>query len=137
MRHRIAGKKLNRSSAHRRALCRNLVTALFHHGRIKTTQAKAKAIRGQAEKLITLAKRGLAAETQDPSRGVHARRLVDGRINRWAKGADGQWVDVLKVLFDEIAPRYADRPGGYTRIYKLGPRKGDAAPMAILELVEE
>jgi large subunit ribosomal protein L17 len=137
MRHRVAGKRLNRSGAHRRALRRNLVTALFCYGRIETTVAKAKAIHGYAEKLITLAKRGLAAEADDPSRAVHARRLVSGRINRWVKGIDGRWVDVLEIMFDEIAPRYMDRPGGYTRIYKLGPRKGDAAPMALLELVEE
>ncbi|TET54857.1 MAG: 50S ribosomal protein L17 [Anaerolineales bacterium] len=136
MRHRVAGKRLNRSGGHRKALRANLVTALFQHGRIETTEAKAKAIRGQAEKLITLAKRGLAAEGDDPSRGVHARRLAAGRLHRWVKLADGTRVDVLKKLFEEIAPRYAERAGGYTRIYKLGPRKGDAAPMALLELVE-
>jgi large subunit ribosomal protein L17 len=136
MRHRVAGKKLNRSCGHRTALRRNLVTALLRHGRIETTEAKAKAIRGQAEKLISLAKRGLAAEQEDPARGVHARRLASGRINRWAAEPDGTVVDVLDKLFKEIAPRYADRPGGYTRIYKLGPRKGDAAPMVLLELVD-
>jgi large subunit ribosomal protein L17 len=137
MRHRVAGKKLNRSSGHRRALRRNLVTALLHHERIETTEAKAKAVRGQAEKLITLAKRGLVAEQEDPSRGVHARRLAAGRMDRWVTEPDGTRVDILKKLFEDIAPRYADRPGGYTRIYKLGPRRGDAAPMALLELVEE
>lgn len=137
MRHRKAGKKLGRSSGHRRALRANLVTALFQHGRIETTEAKAKAVRGQAERLITLAKRGLAAESDDPSRGVHARRLAAGRLNRWIVEPDGNRLDVLKMLFEDIAPRYADRPGGYTRIYKLGPRKGDAAPMALLELVED
>lgn len=137
MRHRVAGKRLNRSSGHRKALRRNLVTALFQHECIETTAAKAKAIRGQAEKLITLAKRGLEAERENPSRGVHARRLAAGRLNRWVTGPDGTRVDVLEKLFAEIAPRYADRPGGYTRIYKLGPRKGDAAPMVLLELVEE
>lgn len=136
MRHRVAGKRLNRSSAHRKALRRNLVTALLQHEQIETTGAKAKAIRGQAEKLITLAKRGLAAEQEDPSRGVHARRLAEGRLNRWVTGSDGERMDVLQKLFDDIAPRYADRPGGYTRMYKLGPRKGDAAPMVLLELVE-
>ncbi|MFQ6099859.1 MAG: 50S ribosomal protein L17 [Anaerolineae bacterium] len=136
MRHRVAGKKLNRSGGHRKALRRNLVTALFYHERIETTEAKAKAIRGQAEKLITLAKRGLAAEKEDPSRGVHARRLVAGRLDRWVTELDGTRVDILEKLFEDIAPRYADRPGGYTRIYKLGPRKGDAAPMVLLELVE-
>ena len=137
MRHRIAGKRLNRSSGNRKALRRNLVTALFQHGRIETTAAKAKAIRGQAEKLITLAKRGLVAEQEDPARGVHARRLAAGRINRWVTEPDGMVVDILDKLFTDIAPSYADRPGGYTRVYKLGPRKGDAASMVLMELVEE
>ena len=137
MRHRVAGKRLNRSSGNRRALRRNLVTALLQHERIETTEAKAKAIRGQAEKLITLAKRGLVAEQEDPARGVHARRLAAGRMNRWVTDPDGAVIDILEKLFDDIAPRYADRPGGYTRVYKLGPRKGDAAPMVLLELVEE
>ena len=137
MRHHVAGKKLNRSCGHRTALRRNLVAALFHRERIETTEAKAQAIRGQAEKLITLAKRGLAAEEEDPGRSVHARRLAAGRMARWATDAEGARVDVVKKLFEEIAPRYMDRPGGYTRMYKLGPRKGDAAPMALLELVEE
>ena len=136
MRHRVAGKRLNRSSGNRKALRRNLVTALLHHERIETTEAKARAVRGQAEKLITLAKRGLAAEQEDPSRGVHARRLAAGRMNRWVTEADGTVVDILEKLFNDIALRYEDRPGGYTRIYRLGPRKGDAAPMALLELVE-
>jgi len=137
MRHHVAGKKLNRSAGHRRALRRGLVTALFQHGRVETTEAKARAFRGQAEKLITLAKRGLVAEQADPSRGVHARRLAAGRLNRWVTNPDGTEVDVLHKLFDELAPRYMERSGGYTRMYKLGPRKGDAAPMVILELVEE
>ncbi|MBN1979363.1 MAG: 50S ribosomal protein L17 [Anaerolineae bacterium] len=137
MRHHVAGRKLSRSCGHRTALRRNLVAALFHRGRIETTEAKARAIRGQAEKLITLAKRGLAAGEEDSGRGVHARRLAAGRMARWATDAEGVRVDVVKKLFEEIAPRYMDRPGGYTRMYKLGPRKGDAAPMALLELVEE
>ena len=137
MRHRVAGKKLNRSSGHRNALRRNLVTSLFHHERIETTEAKARAIRGQAEKLITLAKRGLVAAQDDPDRGIHARRLAAGRLNRWVMESDGTVVDVLEKLFEDLAPRYADRPGGYTRMYKLGPRKGDAASMVLLELVEE
>ena len=136
MRHRVAGKRLNRSSGNRKALRRNLVTALLQHERIETTEAKARAIRGQAEKLITLAKRGLVAEQEDPARGVHARRLAVGRMNRWVTGSDGVRVDILTKLFNDIAPRYEDRPGGYTRMYKLGPRKGDAAPMVLLELVE-
>lgn len=135
MRHRVAGKKLGRSSAHRKSLRRNLVTSLFINGYVETTEAKAKAVQGYAEKLITLAKRGVAAAEEDPSKGVHARRLAEGRLYRWVKHEEGYWVDVLAILFDEIAPRYMDRPGGYTRIYKLGHRKGDAAPMALLELV--
>jgi large subunit ribosomal protein L17 len=118
---------LNRSKGHRTALRRTLVTELFRHERIKTTEAKAKAIRSQAEKLITLAKRGLTAEQSTPERGVHARRLAAGRLN------DPQ---IVQKLFSEIAPRYTERPGGYTRIVKLGPRHGDAAEMAIIELVE-
>jgi large subunit ribosomal protein L17 len=137
MRHRVAGKRLNRSSGNRKALRRNLVTALLYHERIETTDAKAKAIRAQAEKLITLAKRGLVAEQEEPARGVHARRLAAGRINRWVKEPDGTVVDILEKLFNDIAPRYADRAGGYTRVYKLGPRKGDAAQMVLMELVEE
>ena len=137
MRHHVAGKRLNRSAGHRRALRRNLVTALIQHERIETTEAKARAFRGQAEKLITLAKRGLVAEREDPTRGVYARRLAAGRLNRLVSNPDGTQVDVLHKLFEEVAPRYMDRQGGYTRMYKLGPRKGDAAPMVVLELVEE
>jgi len=136
MRHHVAGKKLSRSTGHRSALRRNLVTALLHHERIETTEAKAKAIRGQAEKLISLAKRGLAAEQEDPARGVHVRRLAAGRLNRWVTEPDGTRMDIVNKLFEEIAPRYMDRAGGYTRVFKLGPRKGDAAPMVLLELVE-
>jgi len=137
MRHRDAGTRLNLSVDHRRALRRNLVTALFQHGRIETTEAKAKAVRGQAEKLITLAKHGLAAAEADPSRGVYARRLAASRLNRWGKNSDGEPVDVLEKLFGEIAPRFKDRPGGYTRIVKLAARNGDAAPMVLLALMEE
>jgi large subunit ribosomal protein L17 len=113
---------------HRTAMRRALVTELFRHERIQTTEAKAKAIRGQAEKLITLAKRGLAVEETIPERGVHARRLAAGRLND---------PEIVQKLFDELGPRYVERPGGYTRIIKLGPRKGDAARMAVIELVEE
>jgi len=128
MRHQVAGKKLNRTSGQRTALRRNLVTELIRRGRINTTRAKAQAIRGQAEKLITLAKRGLAAGETEPSREVHARRLAAARLNDPA---------VVQQLFDEVAPRYADRPGGYTRMLRVGLRKGDAAEMVVLELVEE
>ena len=117
MRHGKAGKKLGRDSAHRKALYSNLAGALFTHGRIRTTEAKAKAVKPYAEKLITLGKRG----------DLHARRqaLAALRVN-----------DVVHHLFAEVAPRFADRPGGYTRIIKLGPRLGDAADMVYLELVD-
>lgn len=125
MRHKIAGKTLGRASGPRTALRRILVKQLFEFERIRTTRAKAEAIRGQAEKLITLAKRGLAAESA--STKVHARRLAASRMND-AKS--------VKKLFDEIAPRYAERKGGYTRLVKLGKREGDRAEMVLLELVE-
>ena len=117
MRHRVAGRKLNRSSSQRKALLRGLATDLLRHGKIKTTEARAKTLRPVIEKLITLAKRG----------DLHARRLAAGRIYEPA---------ILQKLFGEIAEMYQDRAGGYTRIYKLGPRKGDAAPMALIELVD-
>lgn len=122
MRHRVAGHRLKRSSGHRRALFRNLITELFRHRRIKTTEAKAKAVRAEAEKLISVAKRSL-----DKDNDVHERRQVLRTITD---------KEVVQELFETIAPEYVDRPGGYTRIIKLGPRQGDAAPMAILELVE-
>ena len=130
MRHRIKGKKLNRDSGHRKALRMNLATQLFTYGRIRTTRVKADYVRGFAERLITLAKRGLAkAEASgNEAAAVHARRVVASRLNNNRV--------LVKKLFDEIAPQYAERPGGYTRIYKLGPRKGDNAEMAVLELVE-
>lgn len=125
MRHKVAGGKLGRSKDHRKALRRNLIKELFDHGRIQTTRAKADAVRGQAERLITLAKRGLQASQIQQ---VHARRLVAARL------ADAASV---RKLFDDIAPRFENRQGGYTRVVKLGPRLGDAAEMVILELVEE
>jgi len=125
MRHRVAGKKLGRSTDQRRLLRRNLINQLFRHERIRTTQAKADAVRAEAEKIITLAKRSLAHP--EPQRGVHGRRLVMARLR------DKE--NVAKV-FDVLAPRYEDRPGGYTRLYKVGLRKGDAAPMVLMELVD-
>jgi large subunit ribosomal protein L17 len=138
MRHRLYGAILGRPSDERIALRRNLISELFDHGRIKTTEAKAKAVRGEAEKLITIAKRGLSAaksaEGDDAQRVGNlrqdsARRLLEGRL----------FGDkVVRKVFEEIAPRYMDRPGGYTRILKLDLlRKGDAARLVILELVEE
>ncbi len=126
MRHRVAGKQLNRSESQRTALRRGLVTELFRHGAIQTTEAKADAVRNQAEKLITKAKRSLASN--DPIKVVNARRQA-------ATVLYGN--EIVKKLFDEIAPKFAARNGGYTRIYKLGMRKGDAAQMVQLELVDE
>jgi large subunit ribosomal protein L17 len=125
MRHKVAGKKLSRHVGARTALRRILVKQLFEYERIRTTRTKAIAIRGQAERLITLAKRGNAAEAA--SAKVHARRLAAQRLND-AKS--------VKKLFDDIAPRYAARKGGYTRVTKLGQRVGDRAEMVLLELVD-
>jgi large subunit ribosomal protein L17 len=124
MRHNVAGRKLSRGKDERAALRRNLIKQLFEYERIRTTRAKAQAARGQAERLITLAKRGNEAGNE---KMVHARRLAAARL------ADPETV---KKLFEDIAPRYENRPGGYTRIIKLGPRLGDAAEMVLLELVE-
>ena len=124
MRHKVAGYKLGRPSDQRTSLRRSLVTELIDHGRIQTTEAKCKAIHDQAEKLVTIAKGGLV---EDKGKQVHARRLVSGQVNGG--------VDTVRKLFQDIAPRYVDRKGGYTRISKLGPRKGDNAPMAIIEWV--
>jgi len=116
VRHRKKGRQLSRTSSHRKATLRNLATSLFQHERIETTTAKAKELRPYAERLITLARRG----------DLHARRLAAMKIQ------DRQ---VLGKLFDDIAPRYTERPGGYTRILKLGNRRGDAAEMSLIELV--
>jgi large subunit ribosomal protein L17 len=117
MRHKVAGRKLTQSSAHRKALYRNLVTDLLNYEKITTTEAKAKEIRGLAERMITLGKEG----------ELHSRRqalsfIFDEKIT--------------EKVFNELAPRYAERPGGYTRITKLGPRLGDGAPMVQIELVK-
>ena len=117
MRHHRAGKKLGRDSSHRKALYANLAGSLIEHGRIKTTEAKAKAVKPFAEQMITLGKRGDLA----------ARRQAIAELRSQ---------DVVHVLFAEVAPRFVDRPGGYTRIVKLGPRQGDAAEMVYLELVD-
>lgn len=116
MRHRKSGRKLGRTSSHRLALLRNMVTSLLEHERIQTTDAKAKELRGVAERMITLGKRG----------DLHARRQAMAVI-RCKK--------VTAKLFDELAARFRDRPGGYTRVIKVGNRVGDAAPVSIIELV--
>jgi large subunit ribosomal protein L17 len=117
MRHRRTGRKLGRDSAHRKALYANLASALIEHGRIKTTEAKAKEVRPIVEEMITLAKRGDVA--------AHRQAVAFLRSK-----------SVAHTLFADVAPRFADRPGGYTRVVKIGPRQGDAAAMAYLELVD-
>jgi large subunit ribosomal protein L17 len=126
MRHNVAGYKLNRSKGQRNSLRRTLIKQLFTHERIKTTYTKALAIRGDAERMITLARN--SAQGTDAQK-VNARRLVAERL--------GGGPDVVKKLFDDIAPRYVNRKGGYTRFFRLGPRQGDAAEMVLLELIEE
>jgi large subunit ribosomal protein L17 len=118
MRHRAKGRQLSRTATHRRAMLRNMVTSLFAHGRVVTTEAKAKELRPYAEKLITLARRG----------DLHARRLAERKIRDR---------ETLGRLFAEIGPRFAARPGGYTRILKLGHRPGDGADLARIELLSE
>jgi large subunit ribosomal protein L17 len=124
MRHAVAGYKLGRSTGQRNALRKTLINQLFTYERIKTTRAKALAIRGDAERLITLARNsGSATEIEK----VNARRLAASRMSS---------PDMVKKLFDDIAPRYTNRNGGYTRMLKLVPRAGDNAEMVLLELVE-
>ena len=117
MRHQRSGKKLGRDSSHRRALYANLASQLIEHERIQTTLAKAKAVRPLAEQMITLGRRG----------DIHARRQAVAFLGS---------KDIVHKLFDELGPRYAERPGGYSRIVRLGPRPGDAAEMVYLELVD-
>ena len=134
MRHRKSGRQLGRNSSHRSAMWRNMVTSLIEHGRIRTTEAKAKELRKFAEKTITKAKRvgDIVAKAEDKRsqdekvRLVHAMRMA-GRMVRTK--------DALTKLFNEIAPALKDRNGGYTRVVKMGPRPGDAAPMAIIEII--
>lgn len=165
MRHRKAGRRLKRSSGHRKALYRNLMTELFRHERIKTTEAKARAVRSQAERVLTKARKARAerlvelAQQRDEvklSAWFNARRaqqLIDladqGEEEALESMAQGMALharrqvlatltdkEIAHKLVEEIAPRFEDRPGGYTRMFKLGMRRGDAAKMALLELVE-
>ncbi|MCD6475663.1 MAG: 50S ribosomal protein L17 [Anaerolineaceae bacterium] len=126
MRHHVAGKKLNRSSDARKCLRRTMIAQLYDHERIKTTRAKAQAFRGEAEKLITIARNSIDGTDIDK---VNARRLVAKRL--------GGQPEAVRKLFDDISLRYKDRNGGYTRMIKLGMRQGDAAEIVLLELVEE
>ncbi|MDX9863815.1 MAG: 50S ribosomal protein L17 [Anaerolineaceae bacterium] len=126
MRHRVYGKRLSRSKDQRTALRRTMIRQLFNNERIQTTKAKAISIRGEAERLITLARN--SADGSDVDK-MNARRLAAKKL--------GGAPEEVKKLFEEIGPRYADRNGGYTRMFKLGPRQGDSADMVVLELVEE
>jgi len=117
VRHHRAGKKLGRDAAHRKALYANLAGALIQHGRVQTTVTKAKAVKPFAEQMITLGKRG----------DLHARRQALSELRSR---------EVVEILFEDVAPRFAERPGGYSRIVRIGPRLGDAAEMAYLELVD-
>lgn len=117
MRHLKSGRKLNRTSAHRKAMFRNIVTSLLEHERVQTTDVKAKEVRRWAERMVTLGKRGT----------LHARRQALAFVRDRS---------IVKRLFEDIAPRFRDRAGGYTRITKIGMRKGDAAPLSVIELTE-
>jgi len=125
--HARAGRKLKRTASHRKALLSSLSTSLLRHKRIKTTLAKAKEARMVVEKIITRAKRAIANEGDSAPKNVHARREVAKFIHD---------KNVVKMLFNEIAPKVASRPGGYTRVIKLGQRLGDGAQVALLELVD-
>lgn len=116
MRHKVSGRRFDRAGGHRKMMFRTLVTDLLKHGHVKTTAAKAREVKPMAEKMVTLGKAG----------SLHARRQAAAFITEEA---------VVKNVFDDLADRYRDRPGGYTRLIKLGPRKGDASEMALLELV--
>ena len=137
MRHRNSGRRLGRNSSHRKAMYRNMATSLLEHGRIKTTEAKAKELRRVVERLITLSKRvpqsAIDAAGADEAARLRAQRLHAVRQAR-------KWVarrDILQKLFDEYGERFQERPGGYTRIMKIGRRAGDNAPMTLIELIED
>jgi large subunit ribosomal protein L17 len=131
MRHRNAFRKLNRTASHRRALFNNLAMALIEHGRIQTTDPKAKSLRGVVERLVTLGKKG----TLTAKRQVYAQLGGAGKHPRDGLGPH-RVQRTVEVLFGDLAARFKDRPGGYTRVVKLGNRHGDAAPMSIIEFVD-
>ncbi|MGW8318304.1 MAG: 50S ribosomal protein L17 [Candidatus Promineifilaceae bacterium] len=141
MRHRVKGRRLSRDKGHRNALRKNLISDLICNDQVLTTEAKARMLRPAAEKVITLAKRGLANGADNPAAEVHARRLAAARVTRFRTITDEDGnrvdIDVVQKLFADVAPRFADRPGGYTRMVKIGKRPGDNADMAVLMLVEE
>jgi large subunit ribosomal protein L17 len=144
MRHKKAGRQFGRDTSSRRAMFRNLAANLITHERIETTDAKAKELRRVAEKLITKAARlGKVAYTSHgeldaagKAKRLHASRLVASFIPRWGVTADGTKIDIVEKVLVELAKRFEGRPGGYTRITKLGPRRGDGAPMSIIEFID-
>jgi large subunit ribosomal protein L17 len=144
MRHRKDGRQFGRNTSHRRAMFRNLAANLVNHERIVTTEAKAKELRRVAERLITKAKRlGVTAYTAqselsdaDKARRLHVSRQLGAFLPRWGVQADGRKRDLVEKVMVDLSKRFADRPGGYTRIIKLGPRAGDGAAMTVIELVD-
>ena len=141
MRHKVDHRKLGRTAAHRKAMLNNMVTSLFDKERIKTTRPKAKEARRHAERLITRAKKGYSAyqehlSLKDAGKEAEAKQMQAAALGHWRQaGRVVRKQSVLKKLFDVIAPQYLEREGGYTRILRLGPRQGDGAEMALLELV--
>ncbi len=138
MRHRHSGRQLGRNASHRKAMYRNMATSLLEHGRIKTTEAKAKELRKVVERLITLSKRVTPSAIESAGSPAEAASLKAQRVHAVRQAR--QWVrdrEVLQKLFSEYSERYENRPGGYTRILKIGRRVGDNAPMTVIELVEE
>ncbi|KYG09485.1 50S ribosomal protein L17 [Sorangium cellulosum] len=144
MRHKKAGRQFGRDTSSRRAMLRNLTANLITHERIETTDAKAKELRRVAERLITKATRlGKVAYTAhaelspgDRARRLHAERLVGSYIPRWGVATDGKKVDIIAKVMIDLSKRFEGRPGGYTRIIKLGPRRGDNAPMSLIEFID-
>ena len=144
MRHKKSGRQFGRDTSSRRAMLRNLAANLITHERIETTEAKAKELRRVAERLITKAKRlGTVAYTvqsalsdADKARRLHISRLLTAYVPRFGVKRDGAKVDVVEKLLIELAKRFSERPGGYTRTAKLGPRRGDGAQMVIIEFVD-
>lgn len=143
MRHHKKGRRLGRNSSHRRAMFRNMAAALIVHEKIETTHAKAMELRGIVEKLITkAAKAGDAVgkpldslSVEERAKQVHLRRVVGRFLPRFYESADGDYVDIIHKLFFVYGPRFRERPGGYTRVTKLGPRRGDNAPVSTIEIL--
>lgn len=145
MRHHKKGRQLGRNSSHRRAMFRNMAAALFVHEKIDTTHAKAMELRGIVERIITKAAKAgesvgkpLDGLSQDErARQVHLRRIIAKFLPKFYDDGQGEFVDILHKLFFVYGPRFKDRPGGYTRVTKIGPRRGDNAPMSRIEIIPE